>query len=142
MTSLIPALPTPRHHPGFSLVEVMLVTALVAILMALATPSYRDFAMRSHRSQAIAGLLQAGACQERMRATTHIYDTRRCLPADDRYYRYRYEPPGRETTRFSIFAEPGAAQSGDYCGSLILDQDGKREVGNREADSARCWNGR
>ena len=53
-----------RHAPtarptGFTLIEVMIVVAIVAILAAIALPSYNEYIRRGHRADARAGLLQA-----------------------------------------------------------------------------------
>ena len=128
---------------GFSLVEVMIVTALLAILLSLATPSYMGFKQRSQRAEAIASLLQVASCQERVRAADGMYDTRQCLPAGNKHYGYRFEPPEEQVSAsYKVFAEPTVAQSADQCGAMILDQDGHRSVGNSKADIGRCWSGR
>ena len=130
-------------HRGFSLIEVMIVTALLVILVALATPGFRIFTQRAHRSDAIAHLMQVASCQERVRAINGAYDTRKCLPPDDRHYRYRYEAPVEaETLFFKVEAQPHASQETDVCGSISLDQEGDRTVGNDSADTERCWAGR
>jgi len=131
-----------RHH-GFSFLEIMLVTALLAIIVSLATPSYRSLTLRSNRAEAISQLLQLSACQERIRAISGMYDTRGCLVADDEYYSYRYEPAGAAATAsFVVKAVPLAKQNGDICGALILDQNGHREVGNENSEPGKCWAGR
>ena len=124
------------------MVEVMMVTALLAIIISLATPAYRGFTLRSHRTEAISSLLQAAGCQERVNAITSAYDTRQCLPEMSERYGYRFEPPGQVTPAFRILAEPRASQSTDTCGAIILDQDGYRSVGNGDADTGKCWAGR
>ena len=45
-----------RHHYGFTLVELMIVVALVAILLALAAPSFRETIARN-RLEGVAGEL-------------------------------------------------------------------------------------
>lgn len=41
-----------RRQPGFSLIEVMVVVAVLGILSAIAFPSYQDYVRRGHRSSA------------------------------------------------------------------------------------------
>lgn len=37
----------PRRHRGFTLVELMIVLGIVAVLVAMAVPAYRDYTIRS-----------------------------------------------------------------------------------------------
>lgn len=54
-----------RLHQGFTLLEVMIVAAIIAILAAVAVPSYREFVIRTHRADARAVLAQVLQLQER-----------------------------------------------------------------------------
>ena len=45
-----------RRHSGFTLIEVMIVVAIVAILSAIAIPSYSEYVIRSRITDGIAGL--------------------------------------------------------------------------------------
>jgi type IV pilus assembly protein PilE len=137
-----------QHHvqawgSGYSLVEIMLVLGLLGIILSLATPGYHEFRLRSHRTVAIAKLIEAAGCQERIRATRGRYDTAYCLPQADSRYRYRFEPastPG--TATFTVFAEPQLAGFTDKCGALTLDQDGSKGIGDDSMDRWECWSGR
>lgn len=125
------------------MVEVMIATALVALIMTLAFPSFRGITLRAHRTGAISLLLQAAGCQERVRAAAGLYDTGKCLPAETDRYSYRFEPPNASATAsYRIVAVPLKAQSADRCGALMLDHDGHRETGGVFADAGKCWVGR
>ena len=52
-------------HPqqGFTLIELMIVVAIVGILSAIAYPSYAEYIRKGHRADARAGLLQAQQVQ-------------------------------------------------------------------------------
>ena len=81
MVVTLPARGQRRGDRGFSLLEIVLVVSLIGILTLLALPSYQGVMLKAHRTEAIAQLMQAAACQERTRAGRGAYDIRLCLPA-------------------------------------------------------------
>jgi type IV pilus assembly protein PilE len=58
---------------GFTLIELMITLVIVAILAAIAVPSYRNFVLRSHRTEATAALLRAAAAQEKFYLQNNTY---------------------------------------------------------------------
>ena len=143
----------PRHCPnrperllsgGFTLLELTIVVLIISILLGLAVPSYQRYLQRGHRAEAVRMLLAAAACQERIRAVTGFYDTTRCLDGSgDARYRLSFVPADRASTMvFTLLAEPPADSTSDDCGTLTLDQSGRR--GNAVGASAtrECWAGR
>lgn len=51
-------------HRGFTLVELMIVVAVIAILAAIAVPNYRDYVMRSYRTSVKATMSNILSMQE------------------------------------------------------------------------------
>jgi type IV pilus assembly protein PilA len=64
-----------KHQSGFTLIELMIVVAIVGILAAIAIPAYRDYITRSKVSECEAAL---GACKT---SVTEFYDTERSFPS-------------------------------------------------------------
>jgi type IV pilus assembly protein PilA len=62
-----------RSSKGFSLIELMIVVAIIAILAAIAIPSFLRFQMKSKTSEATANLGAIRTCEESYRAENDVY---------------------------------------------------------------------
>ena len=138
----MPVLNTERHS-GLTLIELVIVVAVMGILLTMAVPSYRSYVLRVHRTEAIRMLLQASMCQQRIFSTHGNYDTSQCLTnTEQQPYRLTYDPPGTQGGTYLAVATPKDAQDSDQCGSLSLDQNGVRGISAQNVNLAKCWNGR
>jgi type IV pilus assembly protein PilE len=126
-----------------TLIELVIVMAVMGILVATAVPSYRSHMLRVHRTEAIRILLQASMCQERVYASNGSYDTNRCQPGSEyKQYQLSYTPADTQSRMYMAMATPIGAQLDDPCGSLSLDQNGTRNISGVNISSMKCWNGR
>ena len=64
---------SPRPQTGFTLIELMIVVAIVAILSAVAMPSYLDYLRRGKRVDARSLIQAASLDQERYRLSNTSY---------------------------------------------------------------------
>jgi type IV pilus assembly protein PilE len=67
-----------RQH-GFTLIEILIVVAIVAILSAIAIPSYRDYVLRGRLTEAISGLSDVRTKMEQYYADNRTYPTGGCV---------------------------------------------------------------
>jgi len=129
--------------PGFTILEVLVALALVAILLMIAVPSYRQYIQRGERAEAIRLLLAVADCQERIRASTGLFDTTQCLDGISHpKYRWSIEPAGNTASiGFEAIAEPVRSDD-DICGALSLDHTGSRSISSGKGTLSACWGGR
>lgn len=128
---------------GYSLLELVIVLAVMAVLLTIAVPSYRQYAQRIERADAIRALLSVASCQERIRAASGFYDTTQCLSGlGSEAYTFRIYPPADSSSQgFEAIAEP-FDKSDSSCGSLSLDHTGARGISAESGSLSACWGGR
>lgn len=131
---------------GFTLVELMIVIAVVALLTALAVPSYRAYVLRTNRMEAINTLLEVAACQERIYVRLNQYDANRCDAAattPNGLYALSMTTTN-SNQNFTLTATAQGAQANDSCANLSLTDQGIRgtSASGVATDVNNCWKGK
>lgn len=124
---------------GFTLIELMITVVVVAILAAIALPSYQEYITRARRTEGMALLNEAAARQERYRAQNGTYaDTVSQLGMQAQSENKHYQLVIVDTS-YALRAEGQNAQAKDKkCGNLTLNSQGiKGATGSDTA--ANCW---
>jgi len=62
-----------RAHNGFTLIELMIVVAIIGILAAVAYPSYQEYVKSSRRAEAQSALMGLAAAMERHFTVSNTY---------------------------------------------------------------------
>jgi type IV pilus assembly protein PilE len=128
---------------GFTLIEVMMAVVVVAILAAIAYPSYQEHVAKSRRAEGKSALLKAAQVQERFFTDKNRYATLAELapasgvtsgttiysgenPNVPSYYTITLTP-ATPTTTFTLTAEPNPTTFPDpKCGNFTLTNTGLR----------------
>ena len=122
---------------GFTLLELMIVVAIVAVLVALALPSYSRYIRKANRGEAQQILLNWANNQEIWRANDTDYATTGeiSLPTHDKY---TFALPTRTATLYILTATASTTdqlkdkERGNPCSPLALDQSNAKTP-------ADCW---
>jgi type IV pilus assembly protein PilE len=136
-----------RREQGFSLIELMIVVAIIIILATIAIPSYRRYVVRSHRTEAQRALLDLAAREERYFYTNNKYagslsDLASASTVDGNNYSLSIDPAVAASTDYSLTATAiGQQQRDDQdCQTLSLNRAGSRTAtGAAPNASATCW---
>ncbi len=154
-----------KAHRGFTLIELMITVAIVAILSALAYPSYREYIARGQRSQAATDLMLAHQWMERFYTENNRYDQSSGgtatngasgllaqrfaqTPAEgSASYTVRLSAVGRDS--YTLVATRTGIMSADKCGNFQITHLGTRSIAAGTFDSgafataqaalAGCW---
>jgi type IV pilus assembly protein PilE len=146
-----PAPLRPRRNtgPGWSLIELLIVLALMGLLTALALPNYREHLQRSHRAHARAALLQAAQWMERAATVQGSYPRSPAqipasvLQVEGGRYTLSVDSPNGDS--FTLRAQAQGPQASDPCATFELTHTGQRaQVATPNVPTPltalECWN--
>jgi type IV pilus assembly protein PilE len=129
---------------GFTIVEVVIVCAIVAILAALAVPSYLSSMQKGRRSDAKSALVAAAGQLERYFTERSTYATATLgsggvYPSTSQNGYYTLSITNKTATTYTLNAVPASLQVGDPCGTFTYTDQGVKGVTGGTYTTANCW---
>jgi len=151
---------TGRLH-GFSLIELVIAMVVGAILVGIAIPSYSNYVLKSHRTEAKTALLDMASMEERYFSIQNVYSTTTTdlgyagawpITVGSGYYQVQVPvvvpavaptalSPGGTPSTFSITAIPIGTQVNDApCASFTITSAGvQTATGTDPTPNITCW---
>lgn len=139
---------------GFTLVELMITVAIIAILTAIAYPSYQQYILKSHRVDAKTALLDLATRQERFFTLQNTYTSAPLAlgygatsfpmtvqSGDQSYYALSMQQVNNAASSptYTAIATPIGAQQRDTCGTYSINQLGVQTNTGNTTPTAQCW---
>lgn len=143
-----------RPHDGYTLIELLVVVTIIALLTAVAVPSYRQYVLRAKRADATTALLRLAAMQERFYIQNNSYASSAQMatapPAGlgiggtERGYYVLEITSGDLTTGYTATASidaDGEQHDDGECAVFSVDERGLRSASNSGGadNTERCW---
>lgn len=135
---------------GFTLIEILIAVAIVALLAGIAWPAWQGYVTRSHRTAAQACLMQQSQFMERFYTQNMSYSTSRdgdnvslpgggCISEMEATYSFELEQV--DDSSYLLTASPqGVQESRDsQCGVLSVDETGRKSASLDVNGTGRCW---
>ncbi|RJG48660.1 type IV pilin protein [Motilimonas pumila] len=127
-----------KKHTGFTLIEVMIVVAIMGILAAIAFPSYQQFMLTSKRVEGAKALVEIANLQEQYyldynRFTGSLSDLNYPEETETKRYKISLSSVDEEMDFIATVTAQNQQTSDSQCLSFTIDQD-LTKGGNNE-----CW---
>jgi type IV pilus assembly protein PilE len=140
-----------RNQRGVTLMELLVVMAIIGIIAAIAIPSYRRYIVRANRADAKTALLQTAQALERCytNSVPYAYNSATCvaavtlpIPVASGLYVIDAGVGGVNAQTYTLTATPQGTQAAQdpECGAFTLTQTGAQSVGGTFAATPdMCW---
>ncbi len=118
---------------GFTLIELMVTVAILAIIVLIAYPNYIEQARKAKRSDGKVALTEVAQVLERCRTNTNTYVN--CNPASISAEGHYAITSTTTANTYSLTATAQGGQASDsYCASFMLTHTGAKTATNSD-----CW---
>ena len=129
-----------RTNRGFTLIEIMIVIAIIGIVITIGYPSLTEYVKKGRRTE-VAGLLSEQAqLLERFYSKNNVYTNATGLSAGNDFYTIT---PTLTDQAFLLTAvrKTGTAMATDKCGDFTITNTGVRSMANAASGltSKDCW---
>ncbi|KAA0969918.1 type IV pilin protein [Pseudomonas sp. ANT_H12B] len=129
-----------RSNRGFTLIEIMIVIAIIGIVITIGYPSLTEYVKKGRRTEVVGLLSEQAQILERFYSKNNVYTNAIGLSAGNDFYTIT---PTLTDQTFLLTAErkAGKAMATDKCGNFTITNTGVRGMVNATAGltTKDCW---
>lgn len=136
------------RQAAFTLIEVMVVVAIIGILAAVAYPSYMGYIAKARRGDAVTVLMENAQWMERYFTQNSTYLNGAANPTlpiieapkdgTAKYYDITFSGTNTQVT-YTLMATPKGNMVSDACGAFTLTEAGVKGTSGGSISSQLCW---
>ncbi|MGP6431975.1 type IV pilin protein [Pseudomonas paraglycinae] len=129
-----------RSNRGFTLIEIMIVIAIIGIVITIGYPSLTEYVKKGRRADVVSNLSEQAQILERFYSKNNVYTGVTGLSTGNDFYTIT---PTITDQTFLLTAtrKTGTAMATDKCGDFTLTNTGVRSMNNATAGltTKDCW---
>ena len=129
-----------RSNRGFTLIEIMIVIAIIGIVLTISIPSYNEYVKKGRRAEVVALLSEQAQSLERFYTKNNVYTGITGLSAGNDFYTLTPTITD-QTFLLTVARKTGTAMATDKCGDFTLTNTGVRSMNNATTGltTKDCW---
>ena len=129
-----------RFNRGFTLIEIMIVIAIIGIVITIAAPSYTEYLKKGRRAEVVSLLSEQAQTLERFYTRNNVYTGVTGFSSGNDFYTIT-PTLADQTFLLTATRKAGTSMAADKCGDFTLTNTGVRGMNNATTGltTKDCW---
>ncbi|ABA76579.1 MULTISPECIES: type IV pilin protein [Pseudomonas] len=129
-----------RSNRGFTLIEIMIVIAIIGIVITIGYPSLTEYVKKGRRADVVSNLSEQAQILERFYSKNNVYTGVTGLSTGNDFYTITPTITD-QTFQLTATRKTGTAMATDKCGDFTLTNTGVRSMNNATTGltTKDCW---